>query len=94
MSPVDDDTNPLDKPVVVVGKHLSEKGLGFYHFEPLPHRTMIASLELPCAQWAGFLVDVRWTRFTSFGVYDSGAKFLQAVPAPIMNRTASQSAAS
>ncbi len=89
LSPVDEDAKPLGSPVVVVGKHLCEKGLGFYHFEPLPHRLMIASLELPQSQWAGFLIDVRWTRFTCFGVYDSGAKFIETATSPMMNKVAS-----
>jgi hypothetical protein len=89
LTPVDDDNVPVGKSVVVIGKHLSERGLGFYHLEPLPHRRMIASLELPQSLWAGFLIDIRWTRFTCFGVYDSGGKFLQAVPPPTIARAAS-----
>jgi hypothetical protein len=78
---------PVADPVVVVGKDLSERGIGFYYQQPLPYRRMIASLELPEARWAGFLVDVTWCRFTLHGWYDSGGRFLQAVPSPIMRRT-------
>jgi hypothetical protein len=78
---------PVAESVVVVGKDLSERGLGFYYQQPLPYRRMIASLELPEARWAGFLVDITWCRFTLHGWYDSGGRFIQAVPSPILRRT-------
>ena len=65
--------------VVVVGKHLSERGLGFYHPRPLPHRRMIASLETNDGTRLGLLVDVTWCRFTKEGWYESGGRFLRAV---------------
>jgi hypothetical protein len=40
-----DGLTPEGETIVVVGKHLSERGFGFYHQQPLPHRRMIASLE-------------------------------------------------
>ena len=87
LSPVaDNGFLPTGDPVVVVGKHLSERGLGFYYREPLPYRRMIASLELPESRWAGFLVDITWCRFTQHGWYDSGGRFLQAVPSPVVRR--------
>jgi hypothetical protein len=73
-------------PVAVIGKHLSERGLGFYHVKPLPYRHMIASLELPENNWASFLLDIKWTRFTQYGWYDSGGRFLQSVPSPLVAR--------
>jgi hypothetical protein len=39
-----DGLTPQGEPVVVVGKHLSDRGLGFYHPKPLPYRRMIASV--------------------------------------------------
>ncbi len=40
-----DGVTPTEQSVVVVGKHLSETGLGFYYQQQaLPHRRMIASL--------------------------------------------------
>src|SRR5262245_42233491 len=47
LTPVDPVTNvACGESLVVVGKHLSERGLGFYYREPIPYRRMIASLEL------------------------------------------------
>lgn len=83
LTPVGDDLRPNGETVAVVGKHLSESGLGFYHVAPLPYRRMIASLELPEANWAGFLIDLKWCRFTRYGWYDSGGRFLQTVVSPM-----------
>ena len=68
--------------VVVVGKHLSEQGLGFYHPKPLPYRRVIASLE-DNGRWLGFLIDLKWCRFTRQGWYESGGRILESVPSPI-----------
>lgn len=87
LTPVDDDLLSAANSVAVIGKHISERGLGFYHVQPLPYRRVIASLEVSQGSWAGFLLDVKWTRFTQFGWYDSGGRFLQAVPSPIVGRT-------
>ncbi|MGD9723254.1 MAG: hypothetical protein AB7O59_18525 [Pirellulales bacterium] len=83
LTPLGADDAPCGEPIAVIGKDLSERGLGFYHAQSLPYRRMIASLEMPQGRWAGFLIDLRWTRFTHYGWYDSGGKFLQAVPSPI-----------
>jgi hypothetical protein len=78
-----DGISPQGESVVVVGKHLSEHGLGFFYQQPLPDRRMIASLQLQEGRWVGFLIDITWCRFTQHGWYDSGGRFLQAVPSPI-----------
>ncbi|NLX94738.1 MAG: hypothetical protein GXY83_01040 [Rhodopirellula sp.] len=67
------------EPVVVVGKHLSERGLGFYHPKPIAHRRMIASLEVSGGSPVALLIDLTWCRFTRHGWYESGGKFLQAI---------------
>jgi hypothetical protein len=83
LTPVaDDGITPQGESIVVVGKHLSERGLGFYHPKPLAYRRMIASLEYE-GQWFSFLIDLRWCRFTQHGWYESGGRFLEAVPSPI-----------
>ncbi len=84
LTPVDAQGAPCgDEGVVVVGKHISERGLGFYHPQPLPHRRVIASLEGPHGGWFGFLIDLTWCRFTRQGWYESGGRFLGAVNSPI-----------
>jgi hypothetical protein len=87
LTPVDPATLvPQGETVVVVGKHLSERGLGFYHREPLPHRHVVVVVERDATSREGgdalaFLMDVSWCRFTRHGWYESGGRFLQAVPA-------------
>jgi hypothetical protein len=78
----DDGVTAQGDPVVVVGKHLSEHGLGFYHPKPLPHRRMIVSLEAAGGTRMHFLIDLTWCRFTRHGWYESGGHFLRPVPAP------------
>ena len=77
-----DGVTPQGDTLVVVGKHLSEKGLGFYHCKPIPYRRMIASLETSCGIWLRFLIDVTWCRFRKQGWYESGGRFLQVASAP------------
>lgn len=84
LTPVGDDgVTPEGETIVVVGKHLSERGLGFYHPKPLPHRRMIASLQAVGGQWMGFLIDLTWCRFTRKGWYESGGRFLDPVLSPL-----------
>ena len=84
LTPVDDDGQPSKtETIVVVGKHLSERGLGFYHPKPLPYRRMIVSLESSGGQWLGFLIDLSWCRFTKQGWYESGGRFIRSVLSPV-----------
>jgi len=71
--------DPDQQTIVVVGKHLSEDGLGFYHREPISHRRMIASLESSDGVTHAFVIDLSWCRFTKQGWYESGGRFLESV---------------
>jgi hypothetical protein len=77
-----DGVTPCGESIAVRGKNLSERGLGFYHAEPIQHRRMVASLECGAGRWLGVLVDLAWCRFTKEGWYESGGRFLQIVPSP------------
>ena len=83
LAPADDPAVQDGESIVVVGKHLSERGLGFFHPGPLPHRRVIASLERPQDGWYAFLLELRWCRFTRQGWYESGGRFLEAVTSPL-----------
>ena len=74
-----DGETPLAQTLVVAGKHISERGLGFYHPTPLPYRLMIASLEKSPDEWLSLLLDVTWCRFSKEGWYESGGRFLRCV---------------
>jgi hypothetical protein len=81
LTPVGSDgETPAGPSLVVVGKHLSERGLDFYCHEPIPHRRVIASLECGKDSWVGLLLDLTWCRFTRFGWYDNGGRFLRVAP--------------
>lgn len=77
-----DGLSPTEESIVVVGKHISERGLGFYHAIPLTDRRMIASFETSTGEWIAFLLDIHWCRFTKGGWYESGGRFLRTVPSP------------
>jgi hypothetical protein len=84
LTPVGDDgITPCGESIVVVGKHVSERGLGFYHAKPLAYRRVVASLERPHDGWYAFLLDLRWCRFTRQGWYESGGRFLESVSSPL-----------
>ncbi len=87
LAPVGTDGHtPLGESIVVVGKHLSERGLGFYHPKPIPHRRMIATLEISGVRSVAFLIDLSWCRFTRHGWYESGGKFLEAIASALPTR--------
>jgi len=79
----DDGQSPTDETIVVAGKHLSESGLGFFHPSPLPYRRVIASLEMPEGGWTAFQMDLSWCRFSRYGWYESGGKFIRFVESPL-----------
>lgn len=82
LTPVDGEgLQPCGESVVVVGKHLSERGLGFYHPKPLPYRRAMATLE-STGRPVSFLIDLNWCRFTRQGWYESGGRFLRTLPPP------------
>jgi hypothetical protein len=78
-----DGATPDGEELTVVGKHISEGGLGFFHQQPISHRLAVASLESSDGRWLGFLLDIHRCRFTHHGWYESGGKFLRAVPSPL-----------
>ena len=74
-----DGETPQGEPLVVVGKHLSEGGLGFFHQHPLACRQALVSMELADGQWYGLAIELTWCRFTRQGWYESGGRFLRTV---------------
>jgi hypothetical protein len=75
-----DGRTPLAPSVTVVGKHISEHGLGFYHPTPLPYRRVQAEiLGGDDATNLCVLMDLTWCRFNREGWYDGGGRFLEMV---------------
>jgi len=93
LTPVQADGQTADGPTfVAVGKQLSQRGLGFFHPQPLVNRLVIASLEAGDGRWLGFLLDIRHCRFTRQGWYESGGRFVRAVASPMTARDAGSEA--
>jgi hypothetical protein len=81
LSPVGSDgRTPCAPSIVVSGRSLSEGGFGFYHPQPISLRRVIAQFHVGNGRWVGFLMDLPWCRFTAEGWYESGGRFLSAVP--------------
>jgi hypothetical protein len=74
-----DGVTPGGDSVVVVGKHLSPRGIDFFHREPLPHRRMIAWLETKGGIVQPLLIELLWCRFTKEGWYDNGGRLLRVL---------------
>jgi hypothetical protein len=81
-----DATVDPNKAMVVVGKNLSESGIGFYHPDPMPYSRVIASVEQSPNKWLGLLLQVKWCRFTKLGWYESGGRILRIVESPLATR--------
>ena len=78
--PVDRETlAPLGPKLVVLGKHLAEQGLDFYHRDPLPYRYMAAELTCPNGATVRFLLELHWCRFNQHGLYENGGRFVQCL---------------
>jgi hypothetical protein len=80
LTPVADDWRTIvGEPLVVVGNSLSERGIGFFHTQPLTQRKMIASFASTEGEEIEILVDLTWCRFMGQGWYESGGRFIQSL---------------
>jgi hypothetical protein len=80
LTPVDSESEePVGSPIVVVGKSLSEQGIGFFHQHAMPYRHAIVRVEDGPENDMAFLVDLAWCRYTRFGWYESGGRLLKVV---------------
>ncbi|MGQ9771419.1 MAG: hypothetical protein ACUVQG_12770, partial [Thermogutta sp.] len=75
---LEDGVSRIGSRLVVVGKQISEGGLGFYHPRPLPCRFGIALLDVS-GKSILVLIELLWTQFTHHGWYESGGKFVRLV---------------
>lgn len=77
------DALPAAESFTVAGKHISERGMSFYHPQPISHRLVVASLEAGDGGWLGFLLDLHRCRFTRHGWYETGGRFLRVMESPL-----------
>ena len=68
-----------DKRFVVVGKHLSERGLDFYHSQAISYRRVLAEFETPKHPTRRLVLELRWCRFGKLGWYENGGRFVGVV---------------
>jgi hypothetical protein len=76
-------------PQVIVGKDLSERGMGFFHPRPIYFRNGVVVCDTPDGGQVAFLIDISWCRFTRHGWYESGCRLLEVVPPPAITHTTS-----
>ena len=70
---------PAGEAMVVVGKNLSQRGIGFFHDRPIPYRQAVIELDQPeLGKWAAE-IDLQWCRFTKVGWYESGGRVLRVL---------------
>ncbi len=87
VTPIGEDGSALiNETIVVLGKHLSERGLDFYYQAPLPYRRVIASWECSNGHWLAMTMDLKWCRSNRHGWYENGGRFLQVVDSPMAHQ--------
>jgi hypothetical protein len=87
MTPVRKDGTVIERSggeLVVWGRDLSERGVGFTHAEPLPHRRVRLCAADPRLAALGLdglelTVVLKWCRFLGPGRYESGGRFPRLV---------------
>lgn len=75
LSPAQDEvSDDLMQAIVVVGKDICERGIGFFHDRPIPFRRGTLTAHLPEEGVVQLKVDLLWCRCTSLGWYESGGR--------------------
>lgn len=70
--------------LVVVGKDLSESGIGFFHDRPIPYRRGVVTFHPGDGAPLAVEVDLSWCRFTRMGWYESGGRLIRVVDEPAL----------
>ena len=71
---------PDHREIVVIGKSITERGLDFYHLEPVPYRSAIVWLPCGPEKWVGLAIELTWCRFSGYGWYENGGQFTRSMP--------------
>ena len=80
--PIDQESlKPIGDAMTVVGKHISESGISFFHPETFSHRWVLAVVENEGKE-IHFVVDLEWCRFTKQGWYESGGRIFGVMTPP------------
>ncbi len=62
---------------VVVGKDLSQRGIGFFHKEVIPYKKIRVLFTMPGEVQIEADVDLTWCRYTDLDWYESGGRILK-----------------
>ena len=58
LTPLSRDHRPdVQQTIIVIGRHLSEQGLDFYHYEPVPFRRAVVSLPTNGNEWVSLFLS-------------------------------------
>ena len=77
LTPVTEDGGTqVGDPITVVGKHISQGGVGFYSSEPTPYRHVVAKISDQSHQAFHMLIELLWCRFTHKNWYENGGRII------------------
>lgn len=79
ITPVGHNDRPAHTTLVASGRDISLFGVGFYLPAPLPHQRAILSFHRSLHAELSILTELDWCRFTRFGWYENGGRFLRVV---------------
>lgn len=82
VTPLDDRGHATEEGFVCCGRDLSERGVGFFHPQPVASRRVVLTFSHGLKQSVSILADLDWCRFTRHGWYESGGRLLQVVETP------------
>ncbi|QDU90863.1 hypothetical protein Pla175_42760 [Pirellulimonas nuda] len=81
LTPLDADGNPSEQEaMIVVGRNLSRRGIGFSHSDLLRCRRAVLRLEDALLGRMTVEVEIAWRRFTTQGRYEYGAHVRRLLP--------------
>jgi len=78
ITPVDGDVPLVEATLSVIGKHMSERGVNFYHSESISYRRVIATFESD-HEFLHLMLELTSCRFGGHGWYENGGRFLRPV---------------
>ncbi|MDB4670712.1 hypothetical protein OAF34_01130 [Pirellulaceae bacterium] len=67
----------------VIGRQLSERGFDFFHYEPIPFKTVVVSFEYSPGRFVALRMKLTWCRFGRHGYFENGGVFLDVVDSPL-----------
>jgi hypothetical protein len=79
VSPVGAEELPADTTLVASGRDISLYGIGFYLPEPLPYQKAVITFNRSLNDALSILTELDWCRFTRYGWYENGGRFLRIV---------------